>query len=78
MKRSTKELLFNIGKVAVVACYAAAAIGWARVENPWKKGGVLDDEEMDKDEAEKEKFEKEFEEINKRWEEANEKIKNKE
>lgn len=75
MKRSTKSVLFNVAKAAVVGCYLVAAYGWARMENPWKKGGILDDE---KELEEKEEFEKEFEEINKRWEEANEKIKNKE
>ena len=77
MKRQTKEVLFNLGKSVVVGCYAAAAVAWSRVENPFKKGGVLDDE-SEENEKEKSIIDEEIKEFNKRWEEANEKIKNKE
>ena len=74
MKRQTKEVLFNLGKIVVVGCYAAAAVAWSRVENPFKKGGVLDDESEEKEKS----IDEEIKDFNKRWEEANERMKNKE
>ena len=74
MSRRSKEVLFGVAKGLVVAGYVYAAVCWAKVENPFRKGGLLDDESEEKEKS----IDKEIKDFNKRWEEANEKIKNKE
>lgn len=78
MSRKSKEVLFGVAKGLVVAGYVFAAYKWSQVENPWKKGGILDDEVDEEEQKEKDEFEKEYNEIEKKWEETKKKINEKE